>query len=164
MGGCLSSPAAAEAQQAPVAKEKPVLVHSEVPLKAEKQQLQQQRPEPSAAPAITPPAAVRGGELSKSWGRLNQTETVAVQQTLLKVRAYPCGHAHGCGAPNAVSAAPEARQGARSGVWTGRHGLPAAAARGPALLLLLAASARAAAPCGSSADVRRRRCYERLRC
>jgi hypothetical protein len=55
---------------------------------------QQAQPEPepqakveSAATAASPPAGEeRDADWSKSWSKLNQTETTAVKQTLLKVR------------------------------------------------------------------------------
>lgn len=80
---CCLSPSAAE----PVAVAAPIQ-QQPVPVK------QQAQPEPepqakveSAATAASPPVAEqRDADWSKSWSKLNQTETTAVKQTLLKVR------------------------------------------------------------------------------
>ncbi|WIA38873.1 hypothetical protein OEZ86_002148 [Tetradesmus obliquus] len=79
---CCLSPSAAE----PVAVAAPIQ-QQPVPVK------QQAQPEPepqakveSAATAASPPVAEqRDADWSKSWSKLNQTETTAVKQTLLKV-------------------------------------------------------------------------------
>jgi hypothetical protein len=82
---CCLSPSAAEpvVDAAPI-QQKPPPVTQQVQQQPE---LELQAKVESTAIAASPPATEeRDTDWSKSWSKLNQTETTAVKQTLLKVR------------------------------------------------------------------------------
>jgi hypothetical protein len=80
---CCLSPSAAE----PVAVPSPIQQQPvQVPQQAQPEPEPQAKVESAATAASAPTGEQRDGDWSKSWSKLNQTETTAVQQTLLKVR------------------------------------------------------------------------------
>jgi hypothetical protein len=82
---CCLSPSAAEpvVEAVPIQQKPPPVTQ---PVQQQPEPELQAKVESAASAAIVPAAEGRDTDWSKSWSKLNQTETTAVKQTLLKVR------------------------------------------------------------------------------